>query len=115
MRKIPCTLLGHENEWVERIDKVPKKLWDDWKKAPAEPTFGMIPLFIKSWNLKNIDGTDAPQPNDPIAWDGLEVGLLPWMIQIAITESILDDMTLLPNKLSPLPATPMAKAADLQN
>ena len=104
MKRIDCTVPGHEGEWINRVDRVPKKFWDAWKKAGDEATQKLFSDFITDWHLTDVNGKELPQPkrDDLSVLDEMDVALLPWLVD-AITKSVIEDMTLLPNKSSPLP------------
>lgn len=62
MKRIVCDLPGHTGEWVERVDKVTIKQYNAWRKADYETTQQMFSELLTGWNLKNVDGSPAPQP-----------------------------------------------------
>ncbi len=104
MKRIICDLPGHEGEWIERVDRVSVKQWNDWRKADHDRTQELFIELIDRWNLKGVDGKPAIQPVNADALDALELALLPWLVR-AIQESIIDDMALLPNKSSASPTS----------
>jgi len=61
-KKILCDLPGHAGEWIERVDKVTIKQYNEWRRADYETTQKMFSELLVGWNLKNVDGSTAPQP-----------------------------------------------------
>ncbi len=102
-RRIPCDLPGHEGEWIERIDRVPKKFWDAWKKADSDATQQLFSTFLTNWNLTDAFNKSMLPPSQGIEiLEDMDVAILPWLVD-AVTKSVLEDMRLLPNKSSSSP------------
>ena len=102
-RRIECNLPGHEGEWIERIEKISRRQWHEWRGANYEQTWKLIGEWVVGWNLRGVDGAQLPtnKPFTEIA-DLLEVKFVPWLVQ-AIQFSIEEDMTLPPNLFKPSP------------
>ena len=102
MHRIDCPLENHKGEWIDRVDRVTIKQWNDWRAADHTRTQELIRELISDWNLKAANGKPAPKPSQDNALDALEIQLLPWLIQ-SLQESVLEDFKLPPGKSSPSP------------
>ncbi len=69
MKRILCDLPSHAGEWIERVDKVTIKQYNAWRRADYETTQQMFSELLTGWNLKNVDGSLAPQPRVAVSND----------------------------------------------
>lgn len=82
--RIVCDLPTHEGEWVDVADRITVGQYNRWRKSEYEPTIEMFAELIVSWNVKNVDGTDAPQiaVSGISALDGVGLEIVPWLVGV---------------------------------
>ena len=95
IKRIPCDLPGHADEWFEHKRRISIGKFKEWIEADVQKTETMLLEFIADSNLTGADGQLAPKPREPGAMDALELKMPNWLVR-AITRSYIDEKALPP-------------------
>lgn len=107
-KRILCAVPGYETYWIERVNPVSFRLWNEWKKADLDQTYRLLTELLIGWNFPKTENPEQParQPSEGlVALEDLDLHLIPWLSH-AITTSLLEEFSLDPSLLTPLPTSP---------
>lgn len=86
-QQVFCPLEGYTDCWIEGPEKLTVRLKNEWVKASTDENIPQVAFkIVKAWNLRNADGTPAPDPSiGPDALLDLDVAVESWFYRAVTT------------------------------